>query len=161
MDANLVTVSFSHPMRPPTLLGTPRRKAHLGSRNPKIQSRCRTRAILIALLNLIGHLRTIFSLQLLVDSTLGAVFISTHSRRLTSRRLNGFRVGAPREEIRKHIQGRETWMARHPWAAGANPAPLPTATHLQPLGGSDELTSIAEATESTVSGRAGFPLSRQ
>jgi hypothetical protein len=28
-------------------------------------------------------------------------------------------------------------MARNPWAADANPAPLPTATHLQPLRGSD------------------------
>ena len=29
-------------------------------------------------------------------------------------------------------------MARNPWAAGTKAAPLPTATHLQPLWGSDE-----------------------
>jgi len=104
VDANLVTVSFTHPLRASTLLGTPRPKVHLGPRNPKIQSRCRTRAILIALLNLIGHLRPIFSLQWLVDSTLGAVSISTYSRSLTTRRLNGFRVGAPREEIGKDLR---------------------------------------------------------
>lgn len=73
MDANLVTVSFTHFRRSLTLLGTPRPEVHLGPRNPKIQSRCRTRALLIVLLNLIGHLRPIFSLQWLVDSTLSAV----------------------------------------------------------------------------------------
>jgi len=104
VDANLKTVSFSDPRRPSTLLGTLRRKAHLGPRNPKIQSRCRTRAILIALLDLIGHLRPIFSLQWLVNPRLGGVSISTYSCRLASRRLNGFRVEAPREEIRKHLR---------------------------------------------------------
>jgi hypothetical protein len=104
VDANLVMVSFTHPRRPLTVLGTPRRKAHLRPRNPKNQSRCHTRAILTVPPNLIGHSRPFFNLQWLVDSTLGSVSISTYSRRLTSRRLNGFRVGAPREEIRKHLR---------------------------------------------------------